>query len=146
MSRHLNPSELRTAAKATADWVADYRERIAGLPAMARTAPGEIKAKLPRRAPQHPESSDAILGDFATIIAPGLSHWQSPNFYGYFPGAGSLASVLGDYLSTGLGVVGLSWQACPALTELEEVTADWVREMVGLSDAWSGVIQDTAST
>src|ERR1043166_2870777 len=108
----MNPAEFRTTASTIVDWVADYRERIADLPVMARTAPGEIRAKLPRRAPEHPESFDAILRDFATIIAPGPSHWQSPNFYGYFPGAGSLASVLGDYLSTGLGVVGLSWQAC----------------------------------
>jgi aromatic-L-amino-acid decarboxylase len=77
---------------------------------------------------------------------PGLSHWQHPGFFGYFPSNGSLSSVLGDYLSTGLGVLGLSWQSSPALTELEETTVDWVRQMVGLSDAWSGVIQDTAST
>ena len=77
---------------------------------------------------------------------PGLSHWQHPRFFGYFPSNASLGSVLGDYLSTGLGVLGLSWQASPALTELEEVVTDWVRQMVGLSEAWSGVIQDTAST
>jgi len=77
---------------------------------------------------------------------PGLSHWQSPRFFGYFPANSELSSVLGDYLSTGLGVLGLSWQAAPALTELEEVATDWMRQMVGLSAAWSGVIQDTAST
>jgi aromatic-L-amino-acid/L-tryptophan decarboxylase len=77
---------------------------------------------------------------------PGLSHWQHPSFFGYFPSNGTLASVLGDFLSTGLGVLGLSWQSSPALTELEEVTTDWLRQMLGLSNAWSGVIQDTAST
>jgi aromatic-L-amino-acid decarboxylase len=77
---------------------------------------------------------------------PGLSHWQSPRFFGYFPSNGELSSVLGDYLSTGLGVLGLSWQSSPALSELEEVATDWLRQMLGLSDAWSGVIQDTAST
>ncbi len=77
---------------------------------------------------------------------PGLSHWQHPQFFGYFPCNGTLASVLGDYVSTGLGVLGLAWQSSPALTELEEVVTDWMREMLGLSDAWSGVIQDTAST
>ncbi len=77
---------------------------------------------------------------------PGLSHWQHPKFFGYFPANSALASVLGDYLSTGLGVLGLSWQSSPALSELEEVVTDWVRQMVGLSSAWSGVIQDTAST
>ena len=77
---------------------------------------------------------------------PGLSHWQHPRFFGYFPSNAPLASVLGDYVSTGLGVLGLSWQSSPALTELEEVVTDWMRQMLGLSDAWSGVIQDTAST
>src|SRR5262249_21280647 len=76
----------------------------------------------------------------------GLSHWQHPRFFGYFPSNGALSSVLGDTLSTGLGALGLSWQANPALTELEELTTDWVRQMVGLSEAWQGVIQDTASS
>ena len=77
---------------------------------------------------------------------PGLTHWQHPQFFGYFPCNGTLASVLGDYVSTGLGVLGLAWQSSPALTELEEVVTDWMRQMLGLSGAWSGVIQDTAST
>ena len=89
---------------------------------------------------------DAVLRDVERIVVPGLSHWQHPRFFGYFPSNGELSSVLGDYLSTGLGVLGLSWQSSPALTEVEEVTTDWLRQMVGLSDAWSGVIQDTAST
>src|SRR5205807_9202393 len=84
--------------------------------------------------------------DLDRIIMPALSHWQHPQFYGYFPSNGLLASVLGDYVSTGLGVLGLSWQSSPALTELEEVVTDWMRRMTGLSGAWSGVIQDTAST
>ena len=87
-----------------------------------------------------------MLRDLDTLIAPGLSHWQHPQFYGYFPCNGTLASVLGDYVSTGLGVLGLAWQSSPALTEVEEVTTDWLRQMVGLSDEWEGVIQDTAST
>ena len=77
---------------------------------------------------------------------PGLSHWQHPGFFAYFPSNSLPSSVLGDYLATGLGTLGLAWQSCPALTELEEVVTDWLRRMVGLSDAWSGVIQDTAST
>ena len=80
------------------------------------------------------------------MILPGLTHWQHPQFFGYFPCNGTLASVLGDYVSTGLGVLGLAWQSSPALTELEEVVTDWLRQMVGLSDGWQGVIQDTAST
>src|SRR5207302_5639486 len=89
---------------------------------------------------------EGVFRDLEQVLLPGLSHWQHPQFYGYFPCNGGLASVLGDYLSTGLGVLGLSWQASPALTELEEVVTDWMRQMVGLSGAWSGVIQDTAST
>ncbi len=142
----MNPSDFSAHAKAVADWVAEYRARIADRPVMARTAPGEIRAKLPPAPPEQGEPFDAMLRDFDDIIMPGISHWQSPRFFGYFPSAGSLAGVLGDYLSSGLAVVGLSWQASPAVTELEEVVTDWMRQMVGLSDAWSGVIQDTAST
>jgi aromatic-L-amino-acid decarboxylase len=108
--------------------------------------PGSIRAQFPSAPPVQPESFDGIFQDLEQIILPGLSHWQHPNFFGYFPGNGELSSVLGDYLSTGLGVLGLSWISSPALTELEEVITDWMRQMLGLSDAWSGVIQDTAST
>jgi aromatic-L-amino-acid decarboxylase len=142
----MTPDEFRKAGHWLIDWIADYRANVADYNVMARTAPGEIRAQLPAKPPDCPESFDAILGDLENIILPGLSHWQSPNFFGYFPSNGLLSSVLGDYASTGLGVLGLSWQSSPALTELEEVTTDWMRQMVGLSDAWSGVIQDTAST
>ncbi len=93
-----------------------------------------------------PEGFEGVFRDLERILLPGLSHWQHPQFFGYFPANACLASVLGDYLSTGLGVLGLSWQASPALSELEEVVTDWLRQMVGLSAAWSGVIQDSAST
>src|SRR5207249_3770065 len=96
--------------------------------------------------PEQPEGFDAIFRDLEEVIVPGLTLWQHPSFFGYFPANSSLASVLGDFLSTGLGVLGLSWQASPALTELEEVVVDWVRQLVGLGDGFSGVIQDTAST
>ena len=91
---------------------------------MARTAPGEIKERLPVAPPQQAEGFDAILRDLDQVILRGLSHWQHPQFFGYFPSNGLLASVLGDYVSTGLGVLGLSWQSSPALTELEEVVTD----------------------
>src|SRR6185503_4025525 len=87
-----------------------------------------------------------IMKDMERLILPALAHWQHPRFFGYFPSNGELSSVLGDYLSTGLGVLGLNWQASPALTELEEVTTDWLRRMLGLVDSWQGVLQDTAST
>jgi aromatic-L-amino-acid decarboxylase len=142
----VNPEEFRKFGHQLVDWVADYRARVAEFPVMARTAPGDIRALLPAVAPEQAEPFEAILKDLDTIILPGISHWQNPNFFGYFPSNGMLASVLGDYVSTGLGALGLSWQASPALTEVEEVMTDWMRQMTGLSDAWSGVIQDTAST
>ena len=142
----MTPEQFRKYGNQLVDWIADYRARAADLPVMAQTAPGQIRAQLPACAPEEPESFGTILQDLDKIVLPGLSHWQHPNFFGYFPSNGLLASVLGDYASTGLGVLGLSWQASPALTEVEELVTDWMRQMTGLSDAWSGVIQDTAST
>ena len=142
----MTPEEFRAAGHQIVDWIADYRATVASRPVMARTEPGDVKKQLPASPPDHAEPFAAIVRDLDQIIVPGLSHWQHPQFYGYFPCNGTLASVLGDYVSTGLGVLGLAWQSSPALTELEEVVTDWMRGMVGLSDAWSGVIQDTAST
>jgi aromatic-L-amino-acid decarboxylase len=142
----MTPEEFRRIGHRLIDWVADYRTRVAELPVMSRVDPGSVKAQLPARPPEPPGSWDTILGDLESVLVPGLSHWQHPAFFGYFPSNGELASVLGDYLSTGLGVLGLSWQSSPALSELEEVVTDWMRQSVGLSEAWSGVIQDTAST
>jgi aromatic-L-amino-acid decarboxylase len=142
----MTPEEFRRIGHQLVDWIADYRSRVADLPVMAQTAPGEVKAQLPSAPPDLPQSFRSVFDDLEKILLPGLSHWQHPRFFGYFPSNASLASVLGDYLSTGLGVLGLSWQASPALTELEEVVTDWMRQMVGLSAAWSGVIQDTASS
>ena len=142
----MDAEEFRQAGYRIIDWIADYRTRVGDLPVMARTAPGEVRAGLPAAPPQEPEPFESVVGDLDRIVLPGLSHWQSPRFFGYFPGNAAPASVLGDYVSTGLGVLGISWQSSPAITEVEEVVMDWVRQMVGLSDAWSGVIQDTAST
>jgi aromatic-L-amino-acid decarboxylase len=142
----MTPEEFRAAGHQIVDWIADYRATVASHPVMARTEPGDVKKQLPAHPPEQPEPFDAIVRDLDRIIVPGLSHWQHPQFFGYFPCNGTLASVLGDYVSTGLGVLGLAWQSSPALTELEEVVTDWMRGMLGLSDAWSGVIQDTAST
>ena len=142
----MTPEEFRKFGYRVVDWIADYRSKVSELPVMARVSPGEVKGRLPSDPPDNPESFDQIFRDLDEIILPGLSHWQHPRFFGYFPANAMLASVLGDYLSTGLGVLGLSWQSSPALTELEEVVTDWMRRMMGLSDKWSGVIQDTAST
>src|SRR5262245_40385457 len=142
----MRPEEFRRHGHQLVDWIADYRQRAESLPVMSTVEPGAIKAKLPAQPPMQAEPFDAVMADLDATILPGLTQWQHPQFYAYFPSNGLLESVLGDYLSTGLGVLGLSWQACPALTELEEVTTDWFRQMVGLSPAWQGVIQDTAST
>jgi aromatic-L-amino-acid decarboxylase len=142
----MTPDEFRAAGHRLIDWIADYRATVADRPVAATTRPGEIHGLLPASPPQQPEPFDAVFRDLEQVLLPGVLHWQHPRFFGYFPSNASLASVLGDLLSTGLGVIGLSWQASPALTELEEVATDWLRQMVGLSDAWRGVIQDTAST
>ncbi|HCP30190.1 MAG TPA: aspartate aminotransferase family protein, partial [Pseudomonas sp.] len=142
----MTPEEFRQYGHQLIDLVADYRQTVHQRPVMAQVEPGYLKAALPPAAPQQGEPFDAIIKDVDELIMPGLSHWQHPDFYGYFPSNGTLSSVLGDFLSTGLGVLGLSWQSSPALSELEETTLDWLRQMLGLSPQWSGVIQDTAST
>jgi aromatic-L-amino-acid decarboxylase len=142
----MNPEEFRKVGHQLIDWIADYRTRVADLPVRSRVEPGSVRAQLPATPPAQPESFDDIFSDLEQIVLPGLSHWQHPSFFGYFPSNGELSSVLGDYLSTGLGVLGLSWISSPALTELEELATDWMRQMLGLSEAWSGVIQDTASS
>lgn len=142
----MNPEEFRQAGHQLIDWIADYRARVDTFPVRSKVQPGEVRAQLSQTPPEKPEPFEGILNDFEAIVLPGLSHFQSPKFFGYFPANGELSSVLGDYLSTGLGALGLSWQSSPALTELEELVTDWMRQMTGLSDSWSGVIQDTAST
>jgi aromatic-L-amino-acid/L-tryptophan decarboxylase len=142
----MTPEEFRAAGHRLIDWLADYRSSVEARPVMAQTEPGAIKAQLPAAPPAQPESFDAIVKDLDRIVVPGLTTWQHPRFFGYFPSNALLSSVLGDYVSTGLGVIGLAWQSSPALTEVEEVVTDWMRQMLGLSTAWSGVINDTAST
>src|SRR5690242_3506376 len=107
----MTPEEFRAVGHQVIDWIADYRSNVRRLPVMAQTAPGEVRAALPVDPPVRPEPFDAVLSDLERIIVPGLSHWQHPSFFGYFPSNGSLASVLGDYLSGGLGALGLSWQS-----------------------------------
>jgi aromatic-L-amino-acid decarboxylase len=142
----MTPDEFREYGHRLIDWIAGYRESIADRPVMSPVKPGDILAQLPKEPPLDPEPFDALLKDLNDILLPGVTHWQHPAFFGYFPSNAPFASVLGDLISSGLGTLGLSWQAAPALTELEDRMCDWVRGMIGLGTGWHGVIQDTAST
>ncbi len=142
----MTPDEFRKYGHRLVDWLADYQTRLTERPVMAQVKPGDIKKRLPASPPEQPEAMEAVLADLDRIVVPGLSLWQHPRFFGYFPGNALPAGILADFVSTGLGVLGLAWQSSPAVTEVEEVMTDWVRQMVGLSEKWSGVIQDTAST
>ncbi|MDQ7025188.1 MAG: pyridoxal-dependent decarboxylase [Anaerolineae bacterium] len=142
----MTPEEFRKFGHQMIDWIADYRATVDDLPVMSTIQPGDVRKSLPSKPPESAESFDAILADLNEKILPGITHWNHPNYFAYFPSNATLASVLGDLMSSGLGGIGLNWQSMPALTELEELTTDWLRQMVGLSTAWEGVIQDTAST
>lgn len=151
-SFHMDPEEFRKNAYAAVDWIADYYTRIEEFPVLSQVAPGEIRASLPQRAPEHGESFDTILGDIEKLILPGITHWQSPNFFAFFPSNTSAPSILGDLLSSGLGVQGMLWATSPACTELETLVLDWLVPALGLPEKFlststgGGVIQDTASS
>jgi aromatic-L-amino-acid/L-tryptophan decarboxylase len=140
--------EFRRFGHELIDWIADYRLKACRgeLPVVANLTPGTVRRALPATPPLDPEKFETVLADLDRVILPACSHWLDPRFFGFFPSNNSAAAALGDYVSTGLAQLGLNWQASPALTELEEVVTDWLRQMLGLSDGWSGVIQDTAST
>lgn len=143
----MTPEEFRQFGHQLIDWLADQRSKnYAGdVPVMSSVAPGWLKEQLPKTAPQHAEPFAHIMADLDRLITPACSHFIHPRFFGYFPSNGELSTVLGDLVSTGLGQLGLNWQSSPALTELEEVTTDWLRHATGLSEQWQGVIHDTAS-
>ena len=128
------------------DWIAAYRERLETLPVMSRVEPGAIRALFPREPPAEGGRLAEALASLDRTVLPGITHWNHPSFFAYFPSNTSLASVLADLLAAGLGAQGMSWQTSPAVTEIEEVVVEWLRQMLGLSTAFSGVIQDTAST
>lgn len=142
----MEPDEFRRLGHLLVDWVADYRARLKALPVMSQVKPGQIKAQLPASPPARGERLDAMLVDLERIVLPGITHWEHPSFFAYFPSNGTLASVLADLIISGLGVQGMSWQTSPAATEVEEVAMDWLRQMVGLPADFTGVIHDTAST
>ena len=145
-------TEFRRAAHAAVDWVADYLEHVEQYPVFPRVQPGEIRGQLPVHAPEAPESFDAILADLDRIVVPGLTHWQSPMFFGYFPANASWPATIGDLISSGLGVQGMMWATSPAVTEIETHVLDWLIDLMALPEAFrstgkgGGVIQDSASS
>ena len=151
-SFHMSPEEFRRQGHAVVDWIADYYSRIENFPVLSRVKPGEIRSRLPQHPPQQGETFEKILGDLERLILPGITHWQSPNFYAFFPANASGPAILGDLLSSGLGVNGMLWSTSPACTELETHVLDWLVPMLGLPEKFlssatgGGVIQDTASS
>ncbi len=128
------------------DWVAAYRDRLEALPVMSTVEPGAIRARFPREPPRDGGQLPEALAALDSAVLPGITHWNHPSFFAYFPSNTSYASVLADLVAAGLGAQGMSWQTSPAVTEIEEVVMEWLRQILGLSGAFSGVIHDTAST
>ena len=148
---HMSPEEFRRHGHAVIDWIADYQLRAESFPVLSTAKPGEIRALLPPQPPQQGEAFETILGDVEKLF-PGITHWQSPNFFAFFPANASAPAILGDLVSSGLGVQGMLWATSPACTEVETHVLDWLAGMLGLPERFlstnsgGGVIQDTAST
>ncbi|HET6527899.1 MAG TPA: aminotransferase class I/II-fold pyridoxal phosphate-dependent enzyme [Balneolaceae bacterium] len=142
----MDNKEFRKQAHELVDWMADYFEEVENYPVSPNINPGEILAQLPGSAPEESEAFEAMFDDFKEIIMPGITHWQSPYFMGYFPANSSYPSVLGEMLTATLGAQCMSWLTSPAATELEERVMEWLRQLIDLPDSFTGVIQSTAST
>ena len=139
-------STFREDGAAALEWVASYVDGVGDRPVMARVEPGEIRAALPAEPPEAGEPFTAVLRDLDRVLMPGLTHWQSPRYFAYFPSTASDPGILAELLAAGLNQVGIVWRASPALQELEEVTLDWIRRLVGLPEALHGHIEDSASS
>jgi aromatic-L-amino-acid decarboxylase len=139
------PEALRAAGHEVYDWIAEYLSRIDEYPVLARSAPGEIAAKLPAEAPEGPTPIEDILRDFREVIVPGVTHWNHPGFMAYFGITGSGPGILAETLTAALNVNAMLWRTSPAATELEDRALDWLRQMLGLPGGFRGHIQDTAS-
>lgn len=142
----MDNTEFREWAHRLADRMSDYYEHIEEYPVKSIVKPGEILAQLPAAPPAESEDMTQIMSDFESIIMPGITHWQSPNFFAYFPANGSYPSILAEMLTASLGTQCMLWDTSPAAAELEERVMSWLKSMTGLPATWSGVIQDTAST
>ena len=148
---HMTPDEFREHGRAVIDWIADYWERIESLPVASTVQPGDIRALLPDAAPEQPEPFENLLADLDRVVMPGVTHWQHPGWFAYFPANNSPPSVLADTVSAGLGLIGLLWSASPALTEVESHVLDWLVDLCALPEHWKttsvggGVLQGSAS-
>lgn len=142
----MNTDEFRRAGHEVVDWIADYLRDIERHPVVPDVRPGDLRRRLPASPPATSEPIDRLFADFRELIVPGMTHWGHPGFFAYFPATTSPPSILAEMLTAGLGAQCMSWQTSPAATELEQVTMDWLRQMIGLPTGFTGVIQDTAST
>lgn len=142
----MNPEEFRTAGHQLIDWIADTRASVESKPVLAQVQPGEVRSKFETVAPTELVDIDHLLKELDDHIMPGVTNVQHPMHFGWFPSNASLSSVLGDIASSGIGSLGISWESSPALTEVEEVVCDWMRQLVGLSEDWRGSLSDTASS
>lgn len=148
----MTPEEFRQRGREVIDWIADYMENVEEYPVLAQVEPGDIRAELPAIPPTGPEDFHRVMADLDRIVMPGITHWQSPGFHAFFNANASGPAILGDLISSGLGVQGMLWATSPACTELETHVMDWLVEMLGLpsrflsSAAGGGVIQDSASS
>ena len=149
---HLTSDEFRKHGYQIVDWIAQYLEEVESKPVLSQVEPGEIRAALPKAPPEAPESFERVMEDLNRVIMPGITHWQSPNFFAYFPTNSSPTSILGEMLSAGLGVQGMLWATSPACTELETHMMDWLVDLLALPEKFrsdgrgGGVIQDSASS
>jgi aromatic-L-amino-acid decarboxylase len=148
----MTPEEFRTHGHALVDWIADYVEQVERYPVRPAVAPGWVRSQLPEHPPADPEPFEAVRADLDRVVLPGLTHWQHPSFFGYFPCNSSYPAILGELVSAGLGVNGMLWATSPAATELETLVLDWMQELLGLPERFrsvpgpgAGVIQGTAS-
>src|SRR5215471_8163525 len=142
----MDPESFRMYGHQVVDWIADYLGHAGEYPVLAHTAPGDIRHALPGEAPVEPEPMERILTDFERVLLPGITHWNSPGFLAYFGITGSGPGILGEMLSGALNINAMLWRTSPAATELEQVTLDWLRRMLGLPSSLFGVINDTASS
>lgn len=148
---HMTPEEFRRRGHEMIDWIADYLANVANYPVNSQVEPGVIRGALPASPPEQPEPFEDVIRDLNEIIMPGITHWQSPNWFSYFPANSSGPSILGEMTAAGLGVQGMLWSTSPAATELETVVVDWMADLIGLPTAWKttgpggGVIQMSAS-